>query len=58
MRTFNVLALAVLMSGLTATAAIAQQRPLRGTVNDAQTGQPIGAVQIRVRGTTDGTITG
>ena len=58
MRTFNVLALAVLMSGLTATAAIAQQRPLRGTVNDAQTGQPIGAVQIRVRGTTVGTITG
>ncbi|MGH7627200.1 MAG: carboxypeptidase-like regulatory domain-containing protein, partial [Gemmatimonadaceae bacterium] len=43
---------------MTATAATAQQRPLRGTVNDAQTGQPIGAVQIRVRGTIVGTISG
>ena len=58
MRTFNVLAWATLFSCVTAGAAVAQaaQRPIRGTVDDAESGQSIASVQIQVRGSAIGTI--
>ncbi len=59
MRTYKVLAWAALFSCITAGAAAAQgaQRQIRGTVDDAESGQAIAAAQIQVRGTTTGTIT-
>lgn len=56
MRTFNVLTWAALFSCVIATAAAAQ-RPLRGTVDDADTGSPIASAQVLVRGSTTGTVT-
>ena len=59
MRTYSVLAWAALFSCVTASAAAAQaaQRQIRGTVDDAESGQAISAAQIKVRGTTTGTLT-
>ena len=57
MRAFSVLTWAALFSGLAATAAAAQ-RPIRGSVDDAETGQSVASVQIQVRGTTTGTVSG
>ena len=59
MRTYSVLAWAALFSFATAGAAAAQgaQRQIRGSVDDAETGQAIASAQIQVRGTTIGTLT-
>lgn len=59
MRTYKVLAWVALFGCMTASAAAAQgaQRQIRGTVDDAESGQPIASAQIQVRGTTIGTIT-
>lgn len=59
MRTYKVLAWAALFSIATASAVAAQgaQRQIRGTVDDAESGQAISSAQIQVRGTTTGTIT-
>lgn len=59
MRTYKVLAWAALFSCMTAGAAAAQaaQRPIRGSVDDAESGQSITSVQIQVRGSTIGTVT-
>ena len=59
MRTYSVLAWAALFSFTTAGAVAAQgaQRQIRGTVDDAESGQAIASAQIQIRGTTTGTIT-
>ncbi|HEU6452247.1 MAG TPA: carboxypeptidase-like regulatory domain-containing protein, partial [Gemmatimonadaceae bacterium] len=59
MRTYSVLAWAALFSIATAPAVAAQgaQRQIRGTVDDAESGQAIASAQIQIRGTTTGTIT-
>jgi TonB-dependent starch-binding outer membrane protein SusC len=58
-RTYSVLAWAALFSCMTASAVAAQaaQRPIRGSVDDAESGQTISSVQIQVRGSTIGTVT-
>ena len=59
MRTYRVLAWAALFGCMTASAVAAQgaQRQVRGTVDDAESGQAIASAQIQVRGTTTGAIT-
>ncbi len=57
MRTLIVLAWATLLTGLAANTAAAQ-RPLKGTVSDAQTTAPIPGAQIHVKGTGIGTVSG
>jgi hypothetical protein len=53
----SALTVAVLLSAGAPQATFAQQGSIRGTVTNAQTGEPIVGAQVGIRGTSIGTIT-